>query len=197
VLIGPDATEAAVRAALPGRRVVHLATHGCLVDGAPQLSAVLLADGDHLTVDELIGLDLDVDLVVLSACDTARGEVTEGNEVVGLARALVGVGARAAVVSLWTAPDLATCLLMRRFYDRRRRGVPGPRALAEAQRDLASTSFDDQLDEYLALPDDIRGEGPSTEQTQVIASRSRGTAAEPGGATGTNAWAPFVYLGLD
>jgi CHAT domain-containing protein len=195
-LIGPDATEAAVRAALPGRRVVHLATHGCLVDGAPQLSAVLLADGDHLTVDELIGLDLDVDLVVLSACDTGRGEVTEGNEVVGLARALVGVGARAAVVSLWKAPDLATCLLMRRFYDRRRRGVPGPRALADAQWDLACTGFDDQLDEYLALPDEIRGEGPSAEQTQAIATRSRGATAGADG-SGTNAWAPFVYLGLD
>jgi len=196
VLVGAAATEAAVRAALPGRRLVHLATHGCLVDGAPQLSAVLLAGGGHLTVDELVGMDLDADLVVLSACDTGRGEVTDGNEVLGLARTLLGAGARAALVSLWKAPDLATCLLMRRFHDQLRTGTPGPHALAAAQRELAATTFDAQLDEYLALPEVLRS--PAAVTTNPAATRGAATPLPPpDGATRPSDWAPFAYLGIE
>jgi len=84
-----------VRAALAARSpVVHLATHGLLDEDAPYLSSLALSGGDELTVAELLGLGLDADVAILSACDSGRGEVTLGGDVVGLARGLLAAGAR-------------------------------------------------------------------------------------------------------
>ena len=59
-----------MRERLAGARLVHFATHGVL-DKAPLLSCIVLAEGDTLDVWELLGLSLDADLVTLSACDSA------------------------------------------------------------------------------------------------------------------------------
>lgn len=102
-LIGADATEQAVRAALPEARLVHLATHGYLDADVPQRSAVLLADGAALDVAELAGMRLAADLVVLSACHSAGGEPAGGDELMGLARSLLAGGARRVVVTCGTS----------------------------------------------------------------------------------------------
>src|SRR5215470_8738874 len=77
-------------------RCLHFATHGNLSQDAPLASSILLAKGEELTVYELMGLRLDADLVVLSACEMGRGETTGGDDVVGLLRGLLAAGARAA-----------------------------------------------------------------------------------------------------
>lgn len=97
VLTRAVATEPRVVSLLGRHPVVHFATHAHLSDEAPNLSAILLADGEALNVYELLGSDLRADLVVLSACNTGLGEVTPGEEVVRLTRALLGAGARAAL----------------------------------------------------------------------------------------------------
>jgi CHAT domain-containing protein len=68
-----------------------------------------------MSVGDLVGIDLDADLVVLSACDTGRGAATLGGDVIGLVRALLAAGARYLVVSLWPVNDEAGCLVMARF----------------------------------------------------------------------------------
>jgi CHAT domain-containing protein/Tfp pilus assembly protein PilF len=94
-------------------------------------------DGDDgvLTALEVASLDLsDVELAVLSACETGLGEVAGGEGVLGVQRAFQVAGARTTVTSLWCVPDRATRLLMERLYsnlwDKR---MPKLEALREAQ----------------------------------------------------------------
>lgn len=73
------------------------------------------------------------ELVVLSACDTALGEVEAGEGVFGLRRAITMAGARTLVMSLWQVPDRATQQLMVQFYKRMLAGEPRVEALRQAQ----------------------------------------------------------------
>ncbi|NEQ42225.1 MAG: CHAT domain-containing protein [Leptolyngbya sp. SIOISBB] len=76
--------------------------------------AVILSDR-QLPSQELLNLRLDADLVVLSACNTARG-FAEENALLGLPMALGLAGVPQVVVSLWDVPDIATQQLMFEFY---------------------------------------------------------------------------------
>ena len=104
-----------------------------------------------------MGLRLEADLVVLSACQTGLGERTGGDDVVGLARGLLAAGARDAIVSLWPVGDVSTSLLMARFYTRLRVGDPPAIALAAAQEYLRRLSAEEAADELAQLRDTIVG----------------------------------------
>lgn len=93
------------------------------------------AEDGLLTAEDASGLNLlNTDLVVLSACDTGLGEVRTGEGVFGLRRAFVLAGAKTLVMSLWKVPDLATAILMERFYDNLlQRNLPRDEALRDAQ----------------------------------------------------------------
>lgn len=151
-LIGPAATVAAVRAKARGQDIIHLATHGYLSEEAPLLSAVLLAEGQELAVYELVGLEVDASLVVLSACRTALGETTAGDDVLGLSRGLLAAGAGGALVTLWPVEDISTCLLMQDFYQRLRNGEPPAAALRGAQNRLRTMGAADVAAALAALP---------------------------------------------
>lgn len=120
VLLRKAATETAIKR--DGRRFgrLHFASHGIFRAEAPLRSGLLLAaDGDNdglLSVDELYALDLDADLVVLSACETALGRIESGDDVIGFTRGFLFAGARAIVSSLWSVDDQATSDLMVAFH---------------------------------------------------------------------------------
>jgi CHAT domain-containing protein len=122
VLVRADATEGQVKALLGTVGLVHLATHGELSESDPLSSAILLAPGDgedgRLEVREVFGLDLHARLVVLSACETGLGQLSRGDEVVGLQRAFLYAGTPAVVTTLWKVDDRASFELIRAFYDR-------------------------------------------------------------------------------
>jgi CHAT domain-containing protein len=121
---------------LYGFRVVHFAVHGHLDPEQPLLSALALSDGD-LPADEIYGLDLPAELVVLSACETALGREVPGEGLVsGLPRAFLYAGAARVLVSLWAVDDQSTRDLMVLFYRGLFQGLPPARALQEAQRTL-------------------------------------------------------------
>ena len=136
VLTAGDASEAAVRAGLAGRRVLHFATHGVVSNATTSPSFLALhpsSDGDgRLLADEIYDLRLDADLVVLSACRTALGPV-EGDGVIGFARAFLSAGARSVVATQWDVSDRVSYEVMRGFYARRAQGVSKSRALRGAQ----------------------------------------------------------------
>ena len=122
VLDGGRATEADVAAALGGKRVLHLATHGIIRDSEPLASFIAVGesgrDAAHdgrLTAAELYDVEIDSDLVVLSACRSADGTVS-GDGVFGLTRALLSGGAPSVIASAWAAADEPTAELMPDFY---------------------------------------------------------------------------------
>ncbi len=137
VLVGGEATEARLKALAPGARILHLATHGELDERAPLRSALLLAPGGaddgRLEVAEVLGLDLQASLVVLSACETGLGRLSRGDELVGLQRAFLYAGTPTVVTTLWKVDDRASFVLMREFHTRLTARGPA-RALREAQR---------------------------------------------------------------
>jgi CHAT domain-containing protein len=122
-------------APLPSRPMDPLLRSGLLFAGA---SAPQPSPGNALaTALELAGLDLwGTQLVVLSACDTGRGDVKRGQGVYGLRRAFVAAGAETVVMSLWKVNDETTHTLMEAFYRNLLAGQGRATALREAMRSL-------------------------------------------------------------
>jgi len=122
VYVRGQATEARFKAEAPRYRVLHVAGHGVLNDASPMHSYLLLASGDGKTEDgyleagELMQMDLGAELVVLSACDTARGAYAAGEGIIGFSWALFAARCRTQVVSQWKVDSAATSVLMRDFH---------------------------------------------------------------------------------
>ncbi len=131
VLRGARATAAEVHGAMEGADLVHLAAHGTFRSDAPLFSSLRLADGP-LTVYELERLRAAPDTLVLPACDAAVLEVRPGDELLGTAAALLGLGVGSVVAPVLPVPDEATTPLMLALHERLRRGSPPSVALAEA-----------------------------------------------------------------
>lgn len=140
VLSGTGLTEARFAAAgLDRYGVIHFATHGLLSLRSPERSALLLSQeggGRLLEARRIYGLRLASDLVVLSACQSARGKVLPGEGVEGLARAFLQAGARTVVASLWNVNDERSAELMGSFYERLARGDTKADALRSARLEL-------------------------------------------------------------
>lgn len=98
--------------------IIHLATHAAFVKGQPEDSFILLGNGDRISLRDLQNLRMPaVDLVVLSACQTALGGVVgSGEEILGFGYQMQKTGAKAAIASLWTVSDGGTQALMDIFY---------------------------------------------------------------------------------
>ena len=139
VLIGAEATRAALRSKAASFDVLHLATHGLLNAARPELSSILLADGSLLYPD-IPALDLrSARLVVLSACETAARARGSGLEIAGLAYQFERTKAQSVIATLWPVHDEATAELMKELYVGLVAGRPLVDALAEAQRTLRKT----------------------------------------------------------
>lgn len=137
VHLDADATRGALRRALAGADVLHLACHGQFRADSPYLSALHLGDGP-LTLRDAAELPLAARLVTLSACETGLSRVAPGDEQLGLLRGFQIAGARRVLSTLWTVDDAATAQLMGRFYDAVLAGARPAAALREAQRALAA-----------------------------------------------------------
>jgi len=136
-ILGRRATEATIKAQMLDARAIHLATHGTFNDREPLRGFVALAPTEEedglLTAEEIYNLDnqLTAELVVLSGCDTGRGQIN-GDGVVGLARSWFAAGVPSAIVSLWKVPDRATADLMTAFYRHWQQGDDKAQALRQA-----------------------------------------------------------------
>ncbi|KAL2788247.1 CHAT domain-containing protein [Aspergillus keveii] len=132
-LVNEEATLGNLLKYIHDYSILHLATHCKFDPEVPLSSSICLAYGRQLSVLDLLDLHLDVDLVIFSACQTAQGTPTAGDDIVGFARALFAAGARAVMVSLWPVDDSATSEILIDFYKRLSNGKSAPVALQEAQ----------------------------------------------------------------
>lgn len=103
-------------------RVVHIASHGVVNERVPALSALLLsanpesARQEYLYPNDIVNLELNADLVILSSCDSASGQSLVGEGVLSITRPFFIAGARQVVASLWQVSDRATAVFMEQFY---------------------------------------------------------------------------------
>ncbi len=122
-LLRKDASENAIKTTdLSSYNVIHIATHGTVNSEHPELSGLMLSQKPGTTDDgmlyngEIYNLKLNADLVVMSACETGLGKISQGEGVIGLGRSLIYAGAKNIVCSLWQVSDASTSALMINFY---------------------------------------------------------------------------------
>ncbi|MEN8220782.1 MAG: CHAT domain-containing protein [Pseudomonadota bacterium] len=129
-------------------RYVLFATHAVLPDELSYINqpAVLLSypeNGGYLTMAEVFGLQMNADLVTLSACNTGRGKNIKGEGVRGLSRAFMYAGTPAVSVSLWTVNSQATQQLNQTFFTQLKK----KRHLAEALRQAKMAMIEGDVEE--------------------------------------------------
>ncbi|MHC0064318.1 CHAT domain-containing protein [Nostoc sp. UIC 10890] len=129
-------------------QIIHFATHGILNSKHPELSGVVLSLFDEkgmpqngfLRLHDIFNLNLQAELVVLSACKTGLGEEVKGEGLVGLTRGFMYAGSPRVVVSLWSVDDQATSELMKVFYKKMlQEGLKPAAALRTAQIEIWQT----------------------------------------------------------
>jgi CHAT domain-containing protein len=152
VFTGDDVEESRIKKLsadgwMKNYKVLHFATHGQVDLARPELSSVVLSQYDpprngedgYLRVSEVAGLDLNADMVNLSACETGLGKIYGGEGVVGLTQAFLLAGANGLSVSLWQVADESTMRFMVGIYRLvKQTGKPYPQAIAEIKRQFIS-----------------------------------------------------------
>lgn len=141
--------QALLGGGLKGYSIIHFATHGVVDSQWPERSGLFVGvrpevvagegkSAELLDLGDIFQLELDAELVVLSACRTALGEEVRGEGMIGLTRAFMYAGASRLLVSLWDVDDEATSELMTRFYGALWQGGKSPAAaLRTAQSSMA------------------------------------------------------------
>jgi CHAT domain-containing protein len=139
LLTGDKASARAFREGAGGADMIHIASHAETETSHPLESFLLFADsanGGALTARDMLGMRLHANLVILSACETARGKIGDGDGVMGLGWAVLAAGARASVLSLWKVDSAATSDLMIDFHKRLTASKPTDKAEALRQASL-------------------------------------------------------------
>jgi CHAT domain-containing protein/Tfp pilus assembly protein PilF len=123
ILTRENASESRVKSApLPSYDYIHFATHGVINELQPDFSYLALShetgsqEDGMLHAAEIFNLELDAELVSLSACQTGLGKMVKGEGLIGLTRAFIYAGTPSVLVSLWSVADRSTAELMIEFY---------------------------------------------------------------------------------
>jgi len=182
IKLGLDANERDIKQMdlIPYQNIIF-ATHGILENEVPYLQqpALVLSQVDtveedgFLTMEEILGLRLNADLVTLSACKTGLGEQVKGEGIVGLSRAFMYAGTKSVLVSLWSVSSNSTEALMKAFYTYTKQGKSKSEALRLAKRDIRKGTFELSI-----------GRGLEVTERKIKVSGSH-----------PFFWAPFVLIG--
>ena len=137
--IEAEATLNRFQEVAPDADILHLAMHGDFRADAPLFSGLHFEDGMLTTLDTY-NLRLKASLVALSACQTGRGVLGGGDELLGLMRGFLSAGAASLLLSLWRVEDRSTLALMEHFYGALAQGQTKAAALHHAQRSVMQQS---------------------------------------------------------
>jgi len=166
--------------------VIHLATHGAFVEGKPEDSFILFGDGKLANFRDIARWRFpNVDLVVLSACETGLGDqLGDGKEILGFGYQIQQTGARAAIASLWSVSDGGTQILMNTFYTALKNGTSKAEALRQAQIALITKD--------LSAVGGSRGEEAWIE---LVSTRTGLPKQVSNNLSHPYYWAPFILIG--
>ena len=190
-------TEDAMKAALRQRySVVHVASHFNFRPGNEADSFLLLGDGSHLSLEAIKNLPnvfAGVDLLTLSACDTATGGVgADGKEVEGFGVLAQRQGAKSVLASLWPVADESTKLLMPEFYRLRETedGILKAEALRQAQMLLLTGKVKGNIST------ERRGSRLANQDSEAMAASAKPFTVDPTKPFAhPHYWAPFILIG--
>ncbi len=119
--------------------IIHLALHGELDHQNPENSRLFFTKGkdtiqdNYLYNHELYALDIPAEMIVLSACNTGTGKVSNGEGIMSLGRAFQYAGTQSLVLTNWEVADETTPELMKNFYSNLKKGMTKPKALQQAK----------------------------------------------------------------
>jgi len=145
LLTGKGATEEAFKRASDGgrHRIIHLAAHGEYHDRSWWRSGLFLGGGSDgwLNPHDVLGLDLDADLVVLSGCGSGLGRIERGEGLLGLMLVFSLAGARSVLTSLWDVEDGATARFMESFYRSLTQGGTAENAIRRTKLEMIASGY--------------------------------------------------------
>jgi len=120
--------------------IAHLAMHALLPEQQNEPSRLVFSNNEEINFSQIYTMNLPLEMMVLSACNTGFGRIKNGEGLMSLSRALMLSGVRSNVVSLWPAADETTQEIMVEFYQNLKNGAPKDEALAEAKRKYLSNN---------------------------------------------------------
>lgn len=140
VLLYENATEENFKSNAAGSNLIHLSTHSFLYKNQPLIIFSNLEnelDDGFLEISEIVQMNLNSDLVVLSSCRSGLGRIDEAEGILGMQKAFFEAGANSIVVSLWDVNDKYTSYFMKNFYNNLSKGYDKPEALRKTKLDFA------------------------------------------------------------
>lgn len=155
---GRDATEEQFKEVASRYSILHFATHGLANNQDPDYSLLAFTEikddieNEFLYVRDLYNMDLNADLVVLSACETALGKNFRGEGIMSLARGFSYAGAKSIFTTLWSVNDQATYQIVERFYINLQKGMEKDVALQQAKIHFIESSNDKTANPFLWSP---------------------------------------------
>ncbi len=139
VLLSDQATETNFKANAPNSNLIHISSHSFLFNSQP---LILLSQANDkrndgfLEIGEIIQMNLNSNLVVLSSCRSGLGEIDEAEGTLGMQKAFFDAGVSSIVVSLWDVNDKYTSIFMKDFYEKLSDGKTKTEALRETKLDF-------------------------------------------------------------
>ncbi len=137
-LLEDNFSRQAIEGKFKNFNILHFATHAEFNDGVPDNSFIIFGNGDKIRLSELTEWQIpNVELIVLSACQTGVGKLGTGVEILGFGYQVQKIGVKNAIASLWSVNDASTQALMEAFYRELQKGdVNIAEALRRAQVSL-------------------------------------------------------------
>ena len=146
VYVGPAATkarllDASVKGDLRRRRILHFSVHAGVASESNPTPGLVLGGNEKqsgfLDMDEIAHLDLNADLVVLSACSSGGGRIYGGEGIRGLTSSFLIAGGRAVIATHWKLADDSAAHFGAAFYRRLQAGTKPVDSLWKTRREVA------------------------------------------------------------